>query len=109
QHVVSITSPFYLGVYPVTQRQYELVMGHNPSEFTRNNRGGPDHPVERVSWEDAQRFCDRLSSLPQEQRAGRVYRLPTEAEWEYACRAGSSTSFWWGPSASSRQANLDGS
>lgn len=109
QHVVSITSPFYLGVYPVTQLQYELVMGHNPSEFTRNNRGGPDHPVERVSWEDAQRFCDRLSSLPQEQRAGRVYRLPTEAEWEYACRAGSMSSFWWGASASSRQANLDGS
>jgi formylglycine-generating enzyme required for sulfatase activity len=109
QHLVAVTSPFYLGLYPVTQRQYTQVMGTNPAEFNDNNRGGPDHPVERVSWADAQRFCERLSSLPEEREAGRLYRLPTEAEWEYACRAGTGTPFWWGDSASSHQANFDGS
>jgi uncharacterized protein (TIGR02996 family) len=108
QHLVAITTPFYVGVYPVTQRQYEAVMGNNPAEFTFTNRGGPAHPVERVRWEDAQRFCERLSALPQERLAGRVYRLPTEAEWEYACRAGTGSPFWWGETASSRQANFDG-
>ncbi len=108
QHLVTITSAFYLGVYPVTQRQYETVMGNNPAEFNSSNRGGPDHPVERVSWEDAQRFCERLSELPREREAGRIYRLPTEAEWEHACRAGTGTPFWWGESASIHQANFHG-
>ena len=61
-------------------------MGVNPSHFK-----GPQHPVETVSWDDAVKFCDKLSALPEEQAAGRTYRLPTEAEWEYACRAGSTT------------------
>ena len=82
-HMVKITRPFLLGVFPVTQRQYNHVMGVNPSQFR-----GDDHPVENVSWDDAVAFCDALSSLPEEQDAGRVYRLPTEAEWEYACRSG---------------------
>jgi formylglycine-generating enzyme required for sulfatase activity len=86
QHQVRITRPFYLGVFEVTQAEYERVIGLNPSHF----RGaGGAAPVERVSWDDAQAFCVKLSALAEEQAAGRRYRLPTEAEWEYACRAGS--------------------
>jgi formylglycine-generating enzyme required for sulfatase activity len=107
-HEVTITEPYYLGMYPVTQRQYELVMGENPSYFNSNKGGGPDHPVERVSWFDALEFCNRLSALPAEKAAGRVYRLPTEAEWEYACRAGQPTPFSSGMTLSSREANFNG-
>jgi formylglycine-generating enzyme required for sulfatase activity len=108
QHRVTITRPIYLGVYPVTQREYEAVMGRNPAEFGKANGGGPDHPVEQASWEDAIEFCRRLSALAAEKQAGRVYRLPTEAEWEYACRAGTATPFPFGAAASSEQANFDG-
>jgi formylglycine-generating enzyme required for sulfatase activity/serine/threonine protein kinase len=80
EHRVRITQPFYLGVYPVTQAEYQRVMGKNPGKFGGNDR----RPVEMVSWEDAQEFCRRLSK-----QEGTAYRLPTEAEWEYACRAGS--------------------
>jgi formylglycine-generating enzyme required for sulfatase activity len=104
QHEVTISRPFYLGVYPVTQREYEAVMGQNPSHFG----GNPDHPVEKVRWNKAVEFCQRLSALEAERQAGRVYRLPTEAEWEYACRAGTTTPFHFGASASSTQANFDG-
>ncbi len=86
------------GVYPVTQAEYERVMGVNPSHF---KNAGPTVPVEKVSWEDAQEFCRRLSELPTEQEAGHVYRLPTEAEWEFACRAGSKTKWSFGDSESS--------
>ncbi|MCL4205664.1 MAG: SUMF1/EgtB/PvdO family nonheme iron enzyme [Pirellulaceae bacterium] len=96
QHTVRITKPFYLGVTEVTQEQYERVMGANPSNFK-----GTHLPVERVSWEDAVDFCRKLSALPAERSAGRVYRLPTEAEWEYACRAGSKTKWSFGDSESS--------
>jgi formylglycine-generating enzyme required for sulfatase activity len=96
QHTVRITTPFYLGVTEVTQEQYERVMGSNPSEFK-----GAQLPVETVSWEDATEFCRKLSELSAEQGAGRVYRLPTEAEWEYACRAGSKTKYSFGDSESS--------
>jgi formylglycine-generating enzyme required for sulfatase activity/serine/threonine protein kinase len=106
--VVRIDRPFYLGVFPVTQRQYEVVMRSNPAHFQRKQGGGPDHPVEQVSWDDAVEFCRRLSALPEERKAGRVYRLPSEAEWEYACRAGTSTPFSSGPELSSSQANFDG-
>ncbi|UCC44149.1 MAG: formylglycine-generating enzyme family protein [Candidatus Zixiibacteriota bacterium] len=75
-HRVEITKPFYIGVYEITQEQYEKVMGSNPSGFT-----GPNHPVERVSWNDATAFCRKLSQM-----TGDHYRLPTEAEWEYAAR-----------------------
>jgi formylglycine-generating enzyme required for sulfatase activity len=105
---VSISRPFYLGVYPVTQRECEAVMGKNPAHFHSGNGGSPDHPVEQVSWTDAVEFCRRLSHLPPEKVAGRLYRLPTEAEWEYACRAGTTTPFWWGEGASSNQANFNG-
>jgi formylglycine-generating enzyme required for sulfatase activity len=91
QHRVRISKPFYLGVYEVTQGQYEKLMEANPSNFK-----GDNNPVEQVSWEDAALFCRELSARPEEQAAGRVYRLPTEAEWEYACRAGTTTAYSFG-------------
>ena len=82
-HEVTLTQPFNMGVHEVTQAQYEQVMGVNPSHFK-----GAENPVEKVSGDDAVEFCRRLSDLPAEKAAGNVYRLPSEAEWEYACRAG---------------------
>jgi formylglycine-generating enzyme required for sulfatase activity len=95
QHEVTLTKDFYLGVTQVTQAQYQKVMGENPSYFQGDKVKGDssNHPVEMVSWEDVVEFCKKLSALPEEKAAGRVYRLPTEAEWEYACRAGSTTAF----------------
>ena len=90
-HEVVLTQHYYLGVHEVTQQQYLQVMGSNPSYFE-----GPQSPVENVSWEDAVEFCRKLSALSDEQAEGRVYRLPTEAEWEYACRAGAETEFSFG-------------
>jgi formylglycine-generating enzyme required for sulfatase activity/TPR repeat protein len=87
-HQVRITKEFLLGMHQVTQFQYERVTGDNPSLFK-----GRDRPVEHLSWKDAARFCELLSAMPEEQAVGRQYRLPTEAEWEYACRAGSTTRF----------------
>ena len=75
--------------------QYEQVMGNSPSHFK-----GTNNPVEQVSWDDAVLFCQKLSSLPEEKSAGHVYRLPTEAEWEYACRAGTTTDYSFGDDAS---------
>ena len=94
-HKVTLTQPFHLGQYEVTQEQYEKVMGTNPSIF----KGG-QNPVERASWNDAVEFCRKLSALPAEKKAGYVYRLPTEAEWEYACRAGTKTRYSFGDSDS---------
>ncbi len=85
-HQVTITKPFYLGVYQVTQKEWQAVMGNNPSKFKGRNR-----PVEQVSWDDCQEFCRKLS-----QKEGVTYRLPTEAEWEYACRAGTKKRYYWG-------------
>ncbi|MCY2989729.1 MAG: SUMF1/EgtB/PvdO family nonheme iron enzyme [Planctomycetota bacterium] len=93
QHRVRITKPFYLGVYEVTQAQYQKIVGNNPSKFN-----GESLPVETVSWEDAVVFCKRLSEVAEERAAGRTYRLPTEAEWEYACRAGSTSKYSFGDS-----------
>jgi uncharacterized protein (TIGR02996 family) len=110
QHEVEITRPFYLGIYPVTQEQYRKVAGKNPSYFTRKRGGGPNHPVEQMSWEEAVEFCRKLSDRPEEKAAGRTYRLPTEAEWEYSCRGGanSSSPFFFGSSLSPTQATFDG-
>ncbi|MHB8971759.1 MAG: formylglycine-generating enzyme family protein [Pirellulaceae bacterium] len=93
-HRVRITKSFHLAVHEVTQSQYESVMAVNPSHFK-----GPQHPVATVSWDNAVEFCDKLSALPEEKAAGRSYCLPTEAEWEYACRAGSTTQFSFGDDA----------
>jgi formylglycine-generating enzyme required for sulfatase activity len=86
QHQVKINS-FAIGKYPITQAQYQAVMGNNPSHFKNN----PQNPVEQVSWDDAQAFCQKLSQI-----TGKTYRLPTEAEWEYACRAGTTTRYYFG-------------
>ena len=99
RHKIHITNSFYLGVTEVTQHHYEAVMGTNPSLHTKKGTlaekvKGIDIsnlPVENVSWEDAAEFCRKLSS-----QDGREYRLPTEAEWEYACRAGSRTRWYFG-------------
>lgn len=86
QHTVVIPQPFYVGVYEITQEQYQAVMGSNPSKFR-----GATRPVERISWYDAVEFCRKAS-----EKTGLQLRLPTEAEWEYACRAGSTTNFYYG-------------
>jgi formylglycine-generating enzyme required for sulfatase activity len=84
---VTITKPFYMGVHEVTQAQYTKVMGTNPAEFK-----GDDFPVDNVSWNDTQAFCKKLSEMDPKGS----YRLPTEAEWEYACRAGTKTLYFYG-------------
>jgi formylglycine-generating enzyme required for sulfatase activity len=118
QHRVRITRPFYLGVHEVTQAQYQAVMGENPSWYSANGGGKGEvagqstdqHPVEHLSWHDALRFCNKLSEkeglkpfyeiddgtarVPDWNGPG--YRLPTEAEWEYACRAGTKTRYPFG-------------
>jgi uncharacterized protein (TIGR02996 family) len=116
RHRVEITRSFYLGIHPVTQEQFHQVTGSSPSHFSASGEGAPlvrgvdtaDFPVERVSWDDAMAFCRLLSERPEERAAGRVYRLPTEAEWEYACRAGTTTPFHHGESLTADRANIDG-
>ncbi len=98
QHEVTISRPFYMGIHEVTQEQYEQVMCINPSRFK-----GPTNPVEFVSWDDGTRFCEKFSAI-----TGKAVRLPTEAEWEYACRAGTKTPFNTGETISVDQANYNG-
>jgi len=98
QHGVTLMRDFFLGVTPVTQAQWRTVMGSDPSSFK-----GDDRPVENVSWEECQDFCKRLS-----QQDGKPYRLPSEAEWEYACRAGTTTPFSFGATINTDQVNYNG-
>jgi formylglycine-generating enzyme required for sulfatase activity len=91
-HRVRITRPFWMGAMAVTQEEYQRVMGVNPSKF----QGDPQRPVEQVSWDEAVEFCRRLSDLPAEKAARRRYALPTEAQWEYACRAGTTARWYTG-------------
>lgn len=100
-HEVTLSKNFYMGAFEVTQSQYKFTMGEYPSRNQGNGlaRDALDNPVEQVSWQQAIRFCELLSALPEEKKAGRVYRLPTEAEWEYACRAGSNTAYHFGESS----------
>jgi len=88
-HLVTITRPFYIGKYPLTQRQWEKIMGCNPSYFKR----GGDHPVEKISWNDCVEFIGKLNSL---NAADGIFRLPSEAEWEYAARGGCTDKYYWG-------------
>jgi formylglycine-generating enzyme required for sulfatase activity len=129
QHEVEITRDYWLGVTEVTQKQFKTVMGFNPSYFSTDGAGRPDvahdwppaggkeqvrslrtddFPVENVSHDEAVDFCRKLSALAAERKAGRTYRLPTEAEWEHACRGGtvSYQVFHVGSTLSSRQANF---
>jgi len=105
--LVTISQGFWMGRYEVTQSEYLALTGNNPSYFT----GDLNRPVEKVSWNDAVTYCTALTT--REQNAGRLlagyaYRLPTEAEWEYACRAGSTTPFNYGNELRSGMANFDG-
>ena len=98
QHRVKITNGFFMGSTEVTQAQYREIIGQNPSRFEQE-----DNPVELVSWNDAVKFCKRLS-----EKEGRTYRLPTEAEWEYACRAATTTPFYTGETINTTRANYAG-
>jgi formylglycine-generating enzyme required for sulfatase activity len=97
QHQVNVPS-FFIGKYPLTQAQYQAIMGNNPAHFKGNNR-----PVESVSWNKAVNFCQKLS-----QKTGKNYKLPSEAQWEYACRAGTTTPFYFGESITPDLVNYNG-
>ena len=97
QHEVTV-KPFFMGKFPVTQAQYQAITGKNPSVFKRDK-----NPVESVNWNDANEFCQKLS-----EKTGRTYRLPSEAEWEYACRAGTKTPFHFGETITTNLANYNG-
>jgi len=98
QHRVTLTKGYWLGKYEVTQRQWQSVMGSNPSNFKGDNL-----PVENVSWDDCQMFIARVNN-----QLNCGARLPTEAEWEYACRAGTTTAYFWGNALNGNKANCDG-
>ncbi|MEH2215058.1 SUMF1/EgtB/PvdO family nonheme iron enzyme [Nostoc sp.] len=97
QHQVKVPG-FFMGKYKITQAQYQAIMGNNPSKFK-----GEKRPVEQVSWDDAVEFCKKLS-----QRIGKTYRLPSEAEWEYACRARTTTPFYFGETITTDLVNYNG-
>jgi formylglycine-generating enzyme required for sulfatase activity len=99
QHKVSLTKGFYMGVYTVTQEQWHEVMGNNPSRF----KAEKNLPVEQVSWDDCQEFIKKLR-----EKDKKLYRLPSEAEWEFCCRAGTKTPFHFGETISTDQANYNG-
>ena len=99
-----------MGVYEVTQQEYKQLMGTNPSHFSSNGGGKKEvvgldarFPVDNISWDEAIQFCRKLSVKEAE-----LFDLPTEAEWEFACRAGTQGPFHYGASLSSKQANFDG-
>jgi formylglycine-generating enzyme len=108
RHLTVISTAFYIGIHTVTQAQYSAVMGRNPSHFTAEKGGGPEHPVEMVSWKEAAAFCVALSRRPEERAAGRTYALPSEAQWEYACRAGVPDAYTYGNDLLPRHANFGG-
>ena len=98
RHSVTFTKPFFMGKFEVTQEQYEAVMADNPSK-----NKGPTLPVERVTWEEASKFCEKLSD-----KSAKLVQLPTEAQWEYACRAGTTTAYNTGDTITTADANYNG-
>ena len=101
QHRVTLTKGSWIGKYEVTQEQWQQVMGNNPSKFR-----GSSNPVEQVSWNDCQEFLKKLNGIAGTRQG--VFRLPTEAQWEYACRAGTTTLFHYGNDLDATVANLYG-
>ena len=99
QHKVTLTKGYYMGVYTVTQEQWKEIMGNDPSTF----KGEKNLPVEKVSWDDCQEFIKKLRKKDK-----KPYRLPSEAEWEYSCRAGTTTPFFFGETIFTDQANYNG-
>ena len=99
RHRVTLSQDFWLGAFEVTQRQWQRVMGANPSWFAD---GTDQRPVERVTWHEVQTFLERVNVGREHER----FRLPTEAEWEYACRAGTTTAYNIGQTLNARQANV---
>ncbi|MGB3513046.1 MAG: SUMF1/EgtB/PvdO family nonheme iron enzyme, partial [Microcoleaceae cyanobacterium] len=97
QHQVTL-QPFYMSKYPITQNQYQAIMGNNPSNFKGGSR-----PIENVTWHNAVEFCQKLS-----EKTGKIYTLPSESQWEYACRAGTTTPFYFGETITSDLVNYDG-
>jgi formylglycine-generating enzyme required for sulfatase activity len=108
--------PYYLGIFEVTQKEFESVMETNPSFFAMTGVGrnkvrpkeAPMHPVDSVTWNEAAAFCTKLSARTAEKVRKFSYRLPTEAEWEFACRAGTSSSLYYGEDVSADVANFNG-
>jgi formylglycine-generating enzyme required for sulfatase activity len=129
EHEVTIGKDFYLGVYEVTQKQFKEVMGYNPSYFSKDGKKGDsgtyyaepaggaekvkgvdtdDFPVENVSYEEAVKFCEKLNGLEKNRRSGWAYTLPTEAQWEYACRGGATSykKYHFGDTITTKLANV---
>jgi formylglycine-generating enzyme len=104
QHQVTISAGFWLADTACTQALWQAVMGENPSSFNTENKGGPTHPVENVSWNMIQTFLPKLQAM----LPGCVATLSTEAEWEYACRAGTTTPFSFGETINTKQVNYAG-
>jgi formylglycine-generating enzyme required for sulfatase activity len=103
---VRITRPFFMGALELTRKQYVAII-KDPTKIGKGEAAGdPELPLGSPNWDEAVAFCDALSAQPEERKAGRRYRLPTEAEWEYACRAGTTTRFHLGDSATAKDANF---
>jgi formylglycine-generating enzyme required for sulfatase activity len=98
KHTVTLTKPFYMGKYEVTQEQYEAITSENPSKVK-----GPTLPVEHMLYDEAVKFCEKLT-----EKVGKTAQLPTEAQWEYACRAGTTTAFNTGETLTTVDANFNG-
>jgi uncharacterized protein (TIGR02996 family) len=104
---VVVERPFWMGVFPVTQGQFVALMKTNPSAHKGvDGEDTSDWPADNMSWAQARSFCNKLSRRPSEKKARRKYRLPTENKWEYACRAGTTTAFAFGPRLTHALANF---